>query len=113
MGPRRGYGRNFMMRKAERLETKLMWRSASLATIENREHCFLGIVACNMMECVVAVIEGTVVTVNEIGIENGRLGRAHDDETALKVGLSGCHDTILAAVLSSFGSFECGKWPPF
>jgi acid phosphatase len=66
-----------------------------------------------MMECVVAVIEGTVVTVNEIGIENGRLGRAHDDETALKVGLSGCHDTILAAVLSSFGSFECGKWPPF
>lgn len=31
----------------------------------------------------------------------------------LKFGLSGCHDTTLAALMSSFGCFEHGKWPPY
>ncbi|KAK3356935.1 histidine phosphatase superfamily [Lasiosphaeria hispida] len=31
----------------------------------------------------------------------------------LTFGLSGCHDTTLAAVLSSIGAFEKNKWPPF
>jgi hypothetical protein len=41
--------------------------------VENRGYCLLGIGALvrNMMERMVAVIEGTVSTVNEIGGDNG------------------------------------------
>ncbi|KAK0646416.1 putative acid phosphatase [Cercophora newfieldiana] len=31
----------------------------------------------------------------------------------VKLGLSGCHDTTLAAVLASLGAFETNAWPPF
>lgn len=31
----------------------------------------------------------------------------------VQFGLSGCHDTTLAGVLSSLGAFENEKWPPF
>ncbi|KAI2630654.1 phosphoglycerate mutase-like protein [Hypoxylon sp. NC1633] len=33
--------------------------------------------------------------------------------TPIRFGLSGCHDTTLAAVLASLGAFESGKWPPY
>ena len=83
--------------------------------VENKEYRMLGIGALvgNMIERMVATIEGTALTVNEIGGENGRLGRGRGGETAIKFGLSGCHDTTLAAVLSSFGAFDGEKWPPY
>lgn len=31
----------------------------------------------------------------------------------IRFGLSGCHDTTLAAVLTSLGAYETEKWPPF
>lgn len=31
----------------------------------------------------------------------------------IRFGMSGCHDTTLAGVLSSLGAFEGEKWPPF
>lgn len=31
----------------------------------------------------------------------------------VRLGLSGCHDTTLAAVLASLGAFETDQWPPF
>ena len=34
-------------------------------------------------------------------------------ERQIKFGLSGCHDTTLAAILSSLGAFEGEKWPPY
>ncbi|KAJ5226447.1 hypothetical protein N7468_007672 [Penicillium chermesinum] len=36
-----------------------------------------------------------------------------DSGKAIKFALSGCHDTTLAAILSSLGSFENESWPPF
>ncbi|KAI0902468.1 phosphoglycerate mutase-like protein [Annulohypoxylon nitens] len=33
--------------------------------------------------------------------------------TPIRFGLSGCHDTTLAAVLASLGAFEGNKWPPY
>ncbi|KAI1504158.1 putative acid phosphatase [Biscogniauxia marginata] len=33
--------------------------------------------------------------------------------TPIRFGLSGCHDTTLAAVLASLGAFETDKWPPY
>ncbi|PGH26469.1 hypothetical protein AJ80_01782 [Polytolypa hystricis UAMH7299] len=38
--------------------------------------------------------------------------REGDDE-AVKFALSGCHDTTIAAILTSLGGFENGKWPSF
>jgi acid phosphatase len=33
--------------------------------------------------------------------------------TPIRFGLSGCHDTTLAAVLASLGAFNDDKWPPY
>ncbi|CAJ2510110.1 Uu.00g060100.m01.CDS01 [Anthostomella pinea] len=49
------------------------------------------------------------------------IARALDDKhlqdgkgaTPIRFGLSGCHDTTLAAVLASMGAFEGDKWPPY
>lgn len=37
-------------------------------------------------------------------------GQSH---TAVKFGMSGCHDTTLAGCLSSLGAFNTNRWPPF
>lgn len=37
----------------------------------------------------------------------------NDAETSIKFGMSGCHDTTLAALLSSLGCFDGQKWPPY
>lgn len=49
----------------------------------------------------------------EIGGQNGSLGDGRGGEHAIKLGLSGCHDTTLAAILTSLGAFEGEKWPPY
>lgn len=49
----------------------------------------------------------------EIGGSNGSLGQGRGSETNTKLALSGCHDTTLAAALTSLGAFENEKWPPF
>lgn len=48
-------------------------------------------------------VEGKV---NGSGI---REGEGH----AIKFAMSGCHDSTLAAILSSLGAFEGEKWPPY
>ena len=39
--------------------------------------------------------------------------RAEQKQSGLKLGLSGCHDTTLAAILASLGAYETDAWPPF
>lgn len=48
-------------------------------------------------------------------VENARLGgdMSHAKPTDVKFALSGCHDTTLAAVLTSMGAFEGEAWPPY
>ncbi|KAK4442255.1 histidine phosphatase superfamily [Podospora aff. communis PSN243] len=41
------------------------------------------------------------------------VGSAENPPNKVKFGLSGCHDTTLAAVLASLGAFEDNVWPPF
>lgn len=36
-----------------------------------------------------------------------------EEGKAIKFAMSGCHDTTLAAILSSVGGFQDGNWPPF
>jgi acid phosphatase len=49
----------------------------------------------------------------EIGGKDGSMGRGRGGEEAIKLGLSGCHDTTLAAVLASLGTFQGEMWPPY
>lgn len=46
----------------------------------------------------------------EIGGKDGSMGDGRGGEKAIKMALSGCHDTTLAAVLSSLGAFDGEKW---
>ena len=49
----------------------------------------------------------------ETGGDDGHLGKGRGGEKALRLGLSGCHDTTLAALLSSLGAFDGERWPPY
>jgi acid phosphatase len=49
----------------------------------------------------------------EIGGKTGSTGTGRGGEKDIKFALSGCHDTTLAAVLSSLGAFDGEAWPPY
>lgn len=49
----------------------------------------------------------------EVGGETGSMGAGRGGEKEIKFAISGCHDTTLAAVLSSLGAFDAGKWPAY
>lgn len=55
------------------------------------------------------IIEGRIKVEREV---NGSETR-DDGEHAIKFAMSGCHDSTLAAMLSSLGAFEGEKWPPY
>ncbi|KAK4986991.1 hypothetical protein LTR50_004943 [Elasticomyces elasticus] len=59
------------------------------------------------------VIENRHDSVLELGGEGGKLGRSRIGEAGIRFGLSVCHDTTLAAVLASLGTFNGKKWPPY
>ncbi|OTA98920.1 hypothetical protein M426DRAFT_27991 [Hypoxylon sp. CI-4A] len=44
---------------------------------------------------------------------NGGVMKDGKGATPIRFGLSGCHDTTLAAVLASLGAYNTGKWPPY
>lgn len=82
---------------------------------ENREYRTLGIggLLGDLVERMGAAIEGTGLTMNEIGGVNGRTGTGRGGEQAIRMALSGCHDTTLAAVLTAMGAFNGESWPPY
>lgn len=82
---------------------------------ENREYRALGMGAQvgDIVERMVSKVEGVGLSINEIGGENGRLGRGRGGETGIVFALSGCHDTTLAGFMSSFGAFTGQAWPPY
>jgi acid phosphatase len=49
----------------------------------------------------------------EVGGETGEIGVGRGGESRIKFGLSGCHDTTLAAIMASFGAFDGSQWPPY
>ncbi|KAK8872798.1 histidine acid phosphatase [Apiospora arundinis] len=84
---------------------------------ESREYRALGI--GGLMGDVVSRMVGSA----ERSTADGEYESAHDLDAAsikrgtaatpIRFGLSGCHDTTLAAVLASLGAFEGDKWPPY
>ncbi len=49
----------------------------------------------------------------EVGGEGGKLGARGRGQKNIKFAMSGCHDTTLAALLSSLGCFDGEDWPPY
>lgn len=83
---------------------------------ESSEYRMLGIGA--LMGDISARIIGSVERngndgLIEIGGDDGDLGHGRGGETDIKFALSGCHDTTLAAILTSLGAFDGETWPPF
>lgn len=79
---------------------------------ESREYRMLGI--GGLMGDIVARMMGSVERSTADG-EYEVMGAQTKSEvgTHIKFGLSGCHDTTLASVLSSLGAFDREQWPPF
>ncbi|KAI1485335.1 putative acid phosphatase [Biscogniauxia mediterranea] len=77
---------------------------------ESQEYRVLGI--GGLMGDVVSRMVGSVERSTADGEHEVAL-RDDKGTTPIKFGLSGCHDTTLAAVLSSLGAFNTDKWPPY
>lgn len=75
---------------------------------ESRDYRMLGI--GSLMGDIVERMVGSVETIGGAPREHGV---AAGSGRGIKLGLSGCHDTTLAGVLASLGTFEHGDWPPF
>lgn len=82
---------------------------------ENEEYRKLGIGALvgDVVERMTSVVEGAGLSINEVGGSDGKPGKGRGGEQGIKFALSGCHDTTLAAILTSLGAFGTEHWPPY
>src|SRR5262249_2800566 len=83
---------------------------------ESREYRALGIGARvgDIMEMMKRSVERTGEEgLLEVGGEVGGLDGGRCNKQNIKIALSGGHDSTLAGVLCSLGTFEGEKWPPF
>lgn len=84
---------------------------------ESREYRALGI--GGLMGDIVTRMVGSAERNDRDGIAEvgGQLGHTgppgRGGEQDIKFGLSGCHDTTLASVLTSLGAFDGEPWPPY
>ncbi|KAB5558709.1 histidine phosphatase superfamily [Coniochaeta sp. 2T2.1] len=78
---------------------------------ESREYRMLGI--GGLMGDIVARMVGSVEKSPADGEYEVMRRSGWEGTPRIKFGLSGCHDTTLAGVLSSLGAFDREEWPPF
>lgn len=50
---------------------------------------------------------------NQVESQFSGKGTGDSGDKAIKFAMSGCHDSTIAAILSSLGAFEGEKWPPY
>ena len=115
-GPRTKLPKEFYDPKARSIIDKLAVEEWYAGYSESAEYRMLGIGA--LMGDITGRMTGSVEQngsdgLVEIGGDNGDLGRGRGGETDIKLALSGCHDTTLAAALTSLGAFQGEAWPPF
>ncbi|KAF2261811.1 phosphoglycerate mutase-like protein [Lojkania enalia] len=115
-GPETKLPRKFYDPKARSIIDRISVEEWYAGYGESAEYRMLGIGA--LMGDITSRMTGSVERngsdgVVEVGGENGDLGRGRGGEKDIKLALSGCHDTTLAAILTSLGAFDGQKWPPF
>ncbi|KAF2714876.1 phosphoglycerate mutase-like protein [Pleomassaria siparia CBS 279.74] len=115
-GPETKLPREFYDPKARAIIDKISVEEWFVGYRESVEYRMLGI--GGLMGDVTSRMIGSVERngadgILEIGGVDGDLGHGRGGETDIKLALSGCHDTTLAAVLTSLGAFDGENWPPF
>lgn len=81
---------------------------------ESREFREVGI--GSLLGDIVARMIGNIERSSEklpFGNEGNKLAADREREREVKFTMNGCHDSTLAAILTSLGSFGQEKWPPF
>ena len=111
-GPETRLPKEFYDEKARRIIEKIGVEEWFSGYKESREYRMLGI--GGLMGDIVARMVGSA----ERSLADGQyevMRKSSEDGygTHIKFGLSGCHDTTLAGVLSSLGAFDKDDWPPF
>ncbi|KAI0480579.1 phosphoglycerate mutase-like protein [Xylariaceae sp. FL0804] len=115
-GPETRLPKEFYDKKARGIIEKIGVEEWFAGYRESREYRMLGI--GGLMGDIVSRMVGSAERSTADGayevarkLEDGplRVGKG----TPIRLGLSGCHDTTLAAILASLGAFETDKWPPY
>lgn len=109
-GPETRLPKEFYDAKGHRIIEKIGVEEWYSGYKESREYRMLGI--GGLMGDIVARMVGSVERSTADG-EYEVMKKTGQDGTHIKFGLSGCHDTTLAGVLSSLGAFDREEWPPF
>ena len=90
------------------------WFSGFKESQEYRQVGIGGLVG-DIVERMVGSAEGNandgMYEVGNGGPEAPHMGRG--GEKSIRMALSGCHDTTLAAILASLGAFNTDRWPPY
>jgi acid phosphatase len=112
-GPETRLPKEFYNKKALGIIDKISVEEWFSGYQESQEYRSLGI--GSLMGDLVERMVGSVEENSNDGlVEIGESsGKGRGGEKSIKMGLSGCHDTTLAAVLTSLGAFEGHPWPPY
>ena len=74
----------------------------------------IGSLVGDIVSCMVGSVQrNRNIRVAESGTQAGHASEVMSGGNKFKFTLSGCHDTTLAAILTSFGAFDNEKWPPY
>ena len=74
----------------------------------------IGSLVGDIVSCMVGSVQrNRKIRVAESDNPAGHASEVMSGGNNIKFTLSGCHDTTLAAILTSFGAFENEKWPPY
>ncbi|KAF2194885.1 phosphoglycerate mutase-like protein [Zopfia rhizophila CBS 207.26] len=115
-GPQTRLPKEFYDPKARAIIDRIGVEEWYAGYVESAEYRMLGIGA--LMGDIISRMTGSVERngndgLVEVGGVDDDLGRGRGGERGIRLALSGCHDTTLAATLTSLGAFDGEKWPPF
>ncbi|KAK7754198.1 hypothetical protein SLS62_003775 [Diatrype stigma] len=113
-GPETRLPREFYDPKAREIVAKIAVEEWFAGYRESREYRMLGI--GGLMGDVVGRMVGSAersTADGEYEVARGGDDTKSQQSTPIRFGLSGCHDTTLAAILASLGAFGTDTWPPF
>lgn len=114
-GPETKLPKEFYDAKARAIIDKIAVEEWFAGYNESREYRSVGIggLVGDVVERMISKVEGAGLSIREIGGEDGTLGKGRGGESGIQFALSGCHDTTLAAFLTSMGAFNGEDWPPY
>ena len=115
-GPETKLPKDFYDHKSVSIMDRLVREEWFSGYNESREYRALGIgslmgdIVSRMIVSVENTSQEEIIEVEESG---EKPLRSQDKKTAVKLGLSGCHDTTIASMLTSLGAFTTGSWPQY